>query len=132
MPNNYLSSSYEIGLNSEIGFNSNNHNGDDYFSSSDNVNNYYDLCLEIGIESYIDADHSKLLNLDFEHSGHTGFASSKQLEAESDRAKEQEKALDNRITEEVSKLKLSHIVRCADSGPESKFLWEDWEQWQTN
>lgn len=132
MPNNYLSSSYEIGLNSEIGFNSNNHNGDDYFSSSDNVNNYYDLCLEMSIESYIDADHSKLLNLDFEHSGHTGFASSKQLEAESDRAKEQEKALDNRITEEVSKLNLYHIVRCADSGPESKFLWEDWERWQMN
>ena len=29
MPNNYLSSSYEIGLNSEIGVNSNNHKGDE-------------------------------------------------------------------------------------------------------
>lgn len=74
---------------------------DDYYSSSSNVNNYYDLVLEMGIESYIDADHSKLKNLDYEHSGHTGFASSKQLEEETERAKTAEAALEGSSAEKI-------------------------------
>lgn len=101
---------------------------DNYYSSSDNVNNYYDLVLEMGSESYIDADHSKLKNLDYEHSGHTGFASSEQLEAESKRIKN----LEDLISEKLDNLKLSYIVRCSKSGPESELLWEDWEKWKMN
>lgn len=80
-------------------------NTDDYNTSSDNINNYYNLVLEMGIESYVDSDHAKRKNLDYEHSGHTGFASSKELEAEIERAKKAETDAGSSAKEEAERAK---------------------------
>ena len=143
--NSYLNSSQSI-LN-EVGSNA-------YTKSSDNVIDYYEAVLDLDDTSFVViSNHAEMKNLDYEHSGHTGFASSKDLE----QAKEALEASDSLQTQKleafesktdasITSLKngiatnkgqintvQNTISMMADyEGSEAELLWEDQDKWENN
>ena len=156
--NSYLNSSQSI-LN-ESGSNTNPEsmlnkpNSSAYSKNSENVIDYYEAVLDLNDTSFVVvSDHAKMKNLDYEHSGHTGFASSKDLEQAVETLKESDnlqteklEALESKTDDSVTSLEngvaankgqintiQNTISMMADyEGSESELLWEDQDKWENN
>lgn len=143
--NSYLNSSQSI-LN-EVSSNA-------YTKSSDNVIDYYEAVLDLDDTSFVViSNHAEMKNLDYEHSGHTGFASSKDLEQAVETLKasdnlqtEKLEALESKTDDSVTSLKngvaankgqintiQNTISMMANyEGSEAELLWEDPDKWENS